>query len=396
MTNQLPGFGDESSAAGSKEVYVTELASPQDRWVSVTDAARIGRRQEHSIRTWIQTGQLPVNPNRVGVNKRTRLVRLSDLAKLTPILDAEAAIGTDIGMLDLPSIPRAFKALEADVLEFKASSLHSLEETNGQIQAISAQLGDQGKRIEEQRTLHQDLLKTVSEWKTGLEKQIEVLSTHTTKALSQLETRLDEKWMQAMTAGFKAVNENLTHQALQQDAALQQAMTTLREIITAGLQQQSEAQAAARQQAIDALRLEMTISLENAILAQEQALSTAQERLTQLQQETAEGLRQSISDQARLTSEQFSSRDQAIAAAHTEASLAHQATISQQQSIERLQQQLEQERKARELLAKDLQTAQQDRQRLADDLTKEQRERAALAKQVGELAKLVENLGKKK
>lgn len=396
MTNQLPGFGDESSTTGSKEVYVTELAHDQDRWISVTDAARIGRRQEHSIRTWIQTGQLPVNPNRVGVNKRTRLVRLSDLTKLTPVIDADAAIGTDIGMLDLPAIPKAFKTLEAAVLAFKGSTLHSLEEINQQIQGISTHVSDQDQGLEGLRTSHQDLLKTMGTWKTGLEKQIEVLSSHTTKALNQLETRLDEKWMQAMASGFQAVNANVTQQALKQDTALMQAMTTLRELITAGLQQQSEAQAIARERAIDALRLEITTSQENATQAQEQALTTAQERIIQLQQETAEGLRHSISDQARLTSEQFSTRDLAIAAAHAEGNQARQATASQEQSIERLQQQLDQERKARELLAKDLQTAQQDRQRLADDLTKEQRERAALAKQVGELAKLVENLGKKK
>ena len=32
-----------------QEKHVTELAGPDDRWVSVTDASRIGRRQEHTI-----------------------------------------------------------------------------------------------------------------------------------------------------------------------------------------------------------------------------------------------------------------------------------------------------------------------------------------------------------
>jgi len=69
-----------------KEVHVTELAGPGDRWVSVTDASRIARRQEHTIRTWIVQGLLPVNPKRVGINKKTRQIRLSDLSKLTPIM----------------------------------------------------------------------------------------------------------------------------------------------------------------------------------------------------------------------------------------------------------------------------------------------------------------------
>ncbi|HEU5379395.1 MAG TPA: hypothetical protein VFV38_28565 [Ktedonobacteraceae bacterium] len=51
------------------------------------------------------------------------------------------------------------------------------------------------------------------------------------------------------------------------------------------------------QQATAALRLEMTTILENTAQAQDQALPTAWERIIQLQQEIAEGLRQSISDQ---------------------------------------------------------------------------------------------------
>src|SRR5258708_23398901 len=89
-----------------QEKHVTELAGADDRWVSVTDASRIGRRQEHTIRTWIAQGLLPVNPERVGINKKTRQVRLSDLAKLTPIIDPDAGIATDLGTLDLPSIPK--------------------------------------------------------------------------------------------------------------------------------------------------------------------------------------------------------------------------------------------------------------------------------------------------
>src|SRR5713226_6402571 len=89
-----------------QEKHVTELAGPGDRWVSVTDASRIARRQEHTIRTWIAQGVLPVNPVRVGINKKTRQVRLSDLATLTPILDPDAGIATDWGTLDLPSIPK--------------------------------------------------------------------------------------------------------------------------------------------------------------------------------------------------------------------------------------------------------------------------------------------------
>jgi hypothetical protein len=99
-------MSEESTATTKKEVHVTELVGPDDHWVSVTDASRIARRQEHTIRTWIAQGVLPVHPVRVGINKKTRRVRLSDLATLTPILDPDAGIATDLGTLDLPSIPK--------------------------------------------------------------------------------------------------------------------------------------------------------------------------------------------------------------------------------------------------------------------------------------------------
>ena len=118
-----------------QEVYVTELAGPDDRWVSVTDASRIGRRQEHTIRTWIAQGVLPVNPVRVGINRKTRQVRLSDLAKLTPILDPDAGIATDLGTLDLPSIPRQQQQLAQQMTALQ-------QEVTGELASLGGQLRD--------------------------------------------------------------------------------------------------------------------------------------------------------------------------------------------------------------------------------------------------------------
>jgi chromosome segregation ATPase len=118
-----------------KEVHVTELAGPGDRWVSVTDASRIGRRQEHTIRSWIAQGLLPVNPVRVGINKKTRQVRLSDLATLTPIVDPDAGIATDLGTLDLPSIPKRQQQLMEQMTALQ-------QEVTGQLASLDGQLRD--------------------------------------------------------------------------------------------------------------------------------------------------------------------------------------------------------------------------------------------------------------
>src|SRR5437763_16694692 len=88
-----------------RERYADELAGPDDYWLTITDAARATRRQEVSIRRWISKGLLPVRRQHVGLNQRTRLVRASDLAALTPIIDPAGAITTERSRLDLTSIP---------------------------------------------------------------------------------------------------------------------------------------------------------------------------------------------------------------------------------------------------------------------------------------------------
>ncbi len=91
--------------AAKHEQQVDVLAGPEDYWLTITDAARATRRQDITIRRWIATGQLPVRRHAVGLNQRTRQVRASDLAKLTPIIDPTAVITGEEGRLNLMSIP---------------------------------------------------------------------------------------------------------------------------------------------------------------------------------------------------------------------------------------------------------------------------------------------------
>src|SRR5438128_4925251 len=96
---------DNSTDGTSQERYADELVGPDDYWLTITDAARATRRQDVTIRRWISKGLLPVRRQHVGLNQRTRLVRASDLAALTPIIDPAGAISTERGKLDLTSIP---------------------------------------------------------------------------------------------------------------------------------------------------------------------------------------------------------------------------------------------------------------------------------------------------
>lgn len=105
----MPEEKMEKDVAGVEEkervVLVDDLVDGGDYWLSITDAARVTRRQEITIRRWISAGELPVRRQRMGANKRTRHVRASDLSTLTPIIDPLAAITGVPANADLMSIP---------------------------------------------------------------------------------------------------------------------------------------------------------------------------------------------------------------------------------------------------------------------------------------------------
>src|SRR5437868_10334652 len=113
----MEGNRTDQESAENQERYADELTGPDDYWLTITDAARATRRQDVSIRRWISKGLLPVRRQHVGLNQRTRLVRASDLAKLTPIIDPAGAISTERSKLDLTSIPVQQAQLKASQQE---------------------------------------------------------------------------------------------------------------------------------------------------------------------------------------------------------------------------------------------------------------------------------------
>src|SRR5690348_14966786 len=101
----IPQMGNQDNKE-DRTRYVEDLASPEeypgDAWISITDAARITRTSEAMARRWVTSGRLPVKKDAVGIPPRTRLVRLSDVAKIRPIVDPTAAITGEVRKLDLP------------------------------------------------------------------------------------------------------------------------------------------------------------------------------------------------------------------------------------------------------------------------------------------------------
>jgi len=252
--------------ATKQEKHVTELTGPDDRWVSVTDASRIGRRQEHTIRTWIAQGLLPVNPERVGINKKTRQVRLSDLAKLTPILDPDAGIATDLGMLDLPSIPKQqqqlmeqmtalqqevtgrltslgeqFRGLAGEQEKFAEETRQTWRAHQQQYQALASRDEEQQQLIQQVRdrlteSLH-DLDRSLHQELAGQLEQHQHLTEQIIASYSQelQQTRQDLSALVIETE--KTLRQALSDQVGQSEAALRQALETVREMSAAATEQ---------------------------------------------------------------------------------------------------------------------------------------------------------------
>src|SRR5438067_9666208 len=131
----------------SQERYADELASPDDYWLTITDAARATRRQDVSIRRWISKGLLPVRRQHVGLNQRTRLVRASDLVKLTPIIDPAGAISTERGKLDLTSIPTQQAQIKASQQELLAQLKNVQEFAQQEGETLRRTVADQDQQL---------------------------------------------------------------------------------------------------------------------------------------------------------------------------------------------------------------------------------------------------------
>lgn len=135
-TSQQPA---RTTKPAKQERYVDELADSADCWLTFTDAARVTRRQDIVIRRWVYSGALPVRRKPVGLNKRSRQVRLSDLRQLTPIIDLAGAISGAPGRFDLMSIPEQ----QATILNEHQHLLADHTTLSQAVQTVQQHLADQ-------------------------------------------------------------------------------------------------------------------------------------------------------------------------------------------------------------------------------------------------------------
>ncbi len=324
---------DNSTDGTSQERYADELVGPDDYWLTITDAARATRRQDVSIRRWISKGLLPVRRQHVGLNQRTRLVRASDLAKLTPIIDPAGAISTERSKLDLTSIP-------VQQAQLKASQQELLVQLKD-VQEFARQEGETLRRmIDEQEQQQRTALEALrTETTTRLRQQYEKSEQQTHKlgtALAQQQANTTTA-LEELAGKINLVMSSLTQRIdvlHEQEQALTEAwqQTTQRqqeqiETLTAHLQEEKQ------------VREHLTVQVNQ--LTEQQA-----QQLVKYEQEVH--LREQLADKVQQLTNQLA-----------EQQVAH---VHEVQARERLQQQLAAQQSMHDQTLQQVQTSIQEQQ----------------------------------
>jgi hypothetical protein len=247
-----PSEQRKAQQAASKDdsiQYVEELAGPDeypegDAWISLTDAARITRTSEAMTRRWVTSGRLKVKKEPVGIPSRTRLVRLSDVAKIRPIVDPTAAISGEVRKLDLPSIPRQQLQIMQDhqrltkqvELVLEASKQHEAS-TYAALLELTTGLRELREEFRHQLSTQHDELQRILE---GAEQQHVALAAQVHDQAQQQNNQAQATLQEAQQALERRATEHSSRMdEVRRDLVQQQeALVTLRRDMTTLVEQQ--------------------------------------------------------------------------------------------------------------------------------------------------------------
>jgi len=356
--------------------YVEELRSKEeypegDAWISLTDAARVTRTSEAMARRWVSSGRIPTKKEAVGIPPRTRLVRLSDVAAVRPIVDPTAAITGEVRKLDLASIPRQQLQImeEHERLSRETATLQGMvEQFSASLQASLDQLAIRLTTLDEthSRTLHAlkiALAEMGAELVANLEQARQELTNATEQRAAELrqeikdEQRERQQDTQALTSRIRTQDQESQGRLQQATARLdanQQAQDQKLEAISTSIVQTKGT--------IDQMQHDLQAAIESAyqkVTKEATTLIEQQARELQTQLENLE--RDQARDVATLTTqfESITSRleqtNTAISSVKATTESNQQRAITQEKRLDALQHELEQEREARRVLTQQLQ-----------------------------------------
>ena len=275
-----------------QERYADELAAPDDYWLTITDAARATRRQDVTIRRWISKGLLPVRRQFVGLNQRTRLVRASDLAGLTPIIDPAGAISTERGKLDLTSIPM-------QQAQIKSSQQNILTQIEGLENQLSQLRITTQRALEQQQREQEKSLASLRDEMTTRDLQVHTQLTKQRNELDIIIEQLRGEWNSNLQALATQITTRLTDltRNVRSIAEQQQSLTRSWEdnakqqqgyldILSANLQQEASHREQIAQHVLQmaAQIAEMHIKYEHEVRVREQLASQVAQLTVQLAQ----------------------------------------------------------------------------------------------------------------
>jgi hypothetical protein len=369
-----------------KTIYIEALEDENDHWLSITDAARVCRVQDVSIRRAITAGRLPVRRQGAGDNKRTRFVRASDLPRANfPILDSTAAITSDIRKVDVLSLPLQQQKLAEEQRQL-AVHLDELQSAQEQQRAFVL-------KIHEETVERLHLLFTMAEEQKALlarmERQWVEYQGQTDQRLNQV-----KRWQADTDQHMRQQVQHLSDLSSRQEQQMQ-ALSTFKTQIE---QQELALQAALDQQAqgLASLKKEIEEQAQTTKVQIDQQSSTLQKQFEQgistLQEEYGHRIEGLVTEQAKDIAHVMDqvARVQAKAEASITAVDATQHLLDT--SEERTRQQLQVENAARQVLEQKLQEEQVARatleQRLTDVFKLLQEEIATRQALSGEIAHL--------
>ena len=296
----------EVSSLDDAVLYVEELASADDYWLSITDAARVCRVQDVSIRRAINRKSLPVRRQRAGQNKRTRFVRASDLERAGfPIIDENAVITTEIGKVDVLSIPRQQQQIVQDHQALMLKWNEMREMLANQQQQMEDELRQQQEHFQAAQEEQTRLLATAQE-KIGQEQEkfqraLAEARQHFTTEQQMLRQDLTQEHADALTraehtqtdlANLRQGLEQAHSLALARDEQLQQTVSAQQIALRTG-QEEARGQlihlAETQQQALATYQQTVEAALQR--VEQE-----AQQRLGDVEQRVTAGLQQLAQD----------------------------------------------------------------------------------------------------
>ena len=369
----------------NQERYADELTGPDDYWLTITDAARATRRQEVSIRRWISKGLLPVRRQHVGLNQRTRLVRASDLAALTPIIDPAGAITTERSRLDLTSIP----AQQAQIKASQQTLLAQLDQLQHQLyeEALTRErlLTEQWTKNQETiAALRSDMLTNVIQQQDALTQQRKEIDTtlaqqrvaleHAVEALAAQTNRTFAELTQSVTA----IAERLEVLAQQWQESTQQQQQRIDELVGSLQQEQKDRKILTEQ--VKELSIQLT---------EQQAKYEHEVRVREQLAQQVDQLTLHIAEQQVRYERQVQAHEQLVMQTDELAKQFQQQRIEQEQAQQHLMTAFAQQQEQFTLLQQTLSEQRQHREVLAKESSKLEERVTGQEQALGELQQLV-------